>query len=103
MTSNVLLLQEWDIENLLHVINTNVLTCHTSLSDFGNEIADPEADLVQVVPRLTKILLNKNYNKVVRYLLHIFQRMQTTNSSLFNELTAEILQGLRDFEVMIPR
>ena len=102
LTSNILLLQEWDVENILHFINKNGIRCHFSLKNVGNEINDPNGILHQSMPLITEKVFQKNKTTITDLLCNILVKTKESNHAHFLILTSEILSVFKEFEAVVP-
>jgi hypothetical protein len=104
LTSNILMLQDWDIETLLYIIDENTLPCHESIVAGGTELISPSGSLLQLsCTNLSKSLLSSTkYCQTIARLQQIFTTMQCKPSSL-KDLVSEILEGLGDSQGGLPQ
>ena len=99
LMSNVLLLQEFDIENIETL--TMVCHCHCSIAEHGCDISEFDTGLEVFSPSLQIRLLSSNYEHCLSVMNKIFMKLSSNNAGLMQELGFEILNSFREFEVKI--
>ncbi len=103
LMSNVLLLQEWDVENLLHLTNWHAWRCHSVMQDTSLALlGDPGAALSQIQPRMTMKIFNTLYELLLGEMTKIFTDMAKSNETVFNELCLEVISSLKEHELSLP-
>ena len=101
LMSNVLLLQDWDIENLLYMMDSLISPCHGSLVENGCDELVCTPDLYEFSPNLSERLLKSNYEVFLKSLADILMKLSLNNGVLMHDLTMEIIGTLREFEAKI--
>ena len=101
LMSNVLLLQDWDVENLLYIMDSLSSTCHCSLVELGCEESICSTNVKEMSPSLPQKLLKSNYQYFLSAMVDIFIKLSSNNSALVQELGLEILSSLREFDTKI--
>ena len=101
LMSNVLLLQEFDVENLLYLLDALTMVCHCSIVEQGCDVSVFSSGLEELSPSLQVRLLNSNYEHCLSVMNEIFIKLSFNNAGLMQELGFEILNSFREFEVKI--
>ena len=101
LMSNVLLLQEFDVENLLYLLDALTMVCHSSIVEQGCDVSVFSSGLEELSPSLQVRLLNSNYEHCLSVMNEIFIKLSFNNAGLMQELGFEILNSFREFEVKI--
>lgn len=101
LMSNVLLLQEFDVENLLYLLDSLTMICHCSIVEQGCDVSGVSSGLEEMSPSLQVRLLNSNYEHCLSAMNEIFIKLSSNNAGLMQELGLEILNSFREFDVKI--
>ena len=94
---NILLLQEWDIENLSYVLDQSSMSCH---GDLGHSI-QPELCMNQMTFSLPQFMLGNNCQAILDKLRRYLTHKEGGNENKI-ELIKEIISILRENELSIP-